>query len=167
MPNLAALSTGTKLVLGAGVLLFIDLFFAWQSIDLPDPFGSVSQNAWHGFWGVVLGILVIALLVWMVIQIANINLNMTLPASDAQLTLGLGVLIFLFALIKNLVDDYSAWASYVGVVLAAGVAIGAWLRMQETGTADVRPAPTTTAPPPPPEPPPPASSPPPPPAEGA
>jgi hypothetical protein len=163
MPNLAALSTGTKIVLGAGVLLFIDLFFAWQSIDLPDPFGSVSQNAWHGFWGVVLGILVIALLVWMVIQIANVNLNMTLPVSDAQLTLGLAVVIFLFALIKNLVDDYSAWASYVGVVLAAGVAIGAWLRMQEAEDTGMRAAPTTTAPPPAE---PPASSPPPP-AEGA
>lgn len=165
MPNLAALSTGTKLVLGAGVLLFIDLFFAWQSIDLPEPFGSFSRNAWHGFWGVVLGILVIALLAWMVLQLTNVNLNVTLPFPEPQLTLGLGVLIFLFALIKNLVDDYSAWASYVGIVLAAGVAIGAWLRMQEPEAAAATQAPTTA--PPPPAPPPPASSPPPPPAEGA
>jgi hypothetical protein len=36
-------------------------------------------------------------------------------------------------LLKNLVDDYSAWASYVGVVLAAAIAYGAWLVFQESG----------------------------------
>jgi hypothetical protein len=45
----------------------------------------------------------------------------------------LGILIFAFALLKNLIDDYSAWASYVGVVLAAVVAYGAWLNFQESG----------------------------------
>jgi hypothetical protein len=43
------------------------------------------------------------------------------------------VLIFVFALLKNLVDDYSTIWSYIGVLLAAGVAYGAWLRSQEAG----------------------------------
>ena len=42
----------------------------------------------------------------------------------------LAFLIFALALIKNLTDDYSTWASYVGVVLAALIAVGAWLEIQ-------------------------------------
>jgi hypothetical protein len=53
------------------------------------------------------------------------------------------------ALLKNLVDDYSAWPSYVGVVLAAGVAVGGWMRMQDPEVA-AAPAPEAAAPPPPP-----------------
>jgi hypothetical protein len=52
---------------------------------------------------------------------------------DGLLTLALGVLTVLFAVLKNLADDYSAWASYVGIVLAAVVAAGAWLVFQESG----------------------------------
>jgi hypothetical protein len=49
------------------------------------------------------------------------------------------------------VDDYSAWASYVGVLLAAGVAYGAWLAFGESGeelpgrTAAAAPAPEPAA----------------------
>jgi hypothetical protein len=136
MPNLSEISNGTKLLLAAGILLLIDMFFAWQKVSA--KFGgvevaSVSQSAWHGFWGVLLGLALILLLVWVVIQVLNVKLNFELPITDAWLTLGLGVIVFAFALLKNLIDDYSAWPSYVGVVLAALVAIGAWLRAQELG----------------------------------
>src|SRR6185295_13289118 len=91
MPNLSTLSRGTQLLVGAGVLLLIDMFLDWQSVDV-GPF-SAGQNAWSGFWGV----------------------------------------IFVFALLKNLIDDYSTIWSYIGVLLAAGVAYGAWLRHEESG----------------------------------
>jgi hypothetical protein len=39
-----------------------------------------------------------------------------------------------------LTDSYSAWASYVGMVLAAGVAVGAWLSFQESGEPLPKPA---------------------------
>ncbi len=48
----------------------------------------------------------------------------------------LAVLIFVFALIKNLSDDYSTFWSYLGVVLAALIAVGAWLQVQEAGGMD-------------------------------
>ena len=131
MPNLSEISNGTKLVLAAGVLLLIDTFLAWQKIEI-GPF-SVSRNAWHGFWGIIMVLALILLLAWVVIQVLNVKLNFELPITEAWLTLGLGVIVFAFALLKNLIDDYSAWASYLGVVLAALVAIGAWLRAQELG----------------------------------
>ncbi len=136
MPNLSEISNGTKLVLAAGVLLLIDTFLAWQKVSA--KFGGVEvasakQNAWHGFWGIIMVLALILLLAWVVIQVLNVKLNFELPISEAWLTLGLGVIVFAFALLKNLIDDYSAWASYVGVILAALVAIGAWLRAQELG----------------------------------
>ncbi len=45
----------------------------------------------------------------------------------------LGVVILAFALIKNLTDDYSTLWSYIGIVLAAIVAYGAWLVYQSSG----------------------------------
>jgi hypothetical protein len=180
MERLTALSTGTKVMLAAAILLLIDMFFRWQEVCASFAGNEVcgGQNGWNGFWGVVLGLLTIVLLVWAGLQIAQVDLSsVNLPASETLITAGIGALIFLFALIKNLVDDYSTIWSYIGVILAAGVAIGAWLRMQETGTPLPRRAaasePVSTTPPPPPStepappPPPPSSTPPPPPAESA
>ncbi len=144
MPNFSEISNGTKLILGAGVLLLIDTFFEWQKVDL--GIVSVGQNAWHGFWGIVMALALILLLGWVVIQVLNVKLNFELPITEAWLTVGLGVIVFAFALLKNLIDDYSAWPAYLGVVLAALVAIGAWLRAQELGGVSM--ARTTAEPPP-------------------
>lgn len=140
--DLKALSTGTKLIAAAGLLLLIDTFLAWQKVSVEVSgveVASASQNAWHGFWGVVMGLALIALLVWVGLQIANVDLNVSLP--EATVTAVLAGIVFVFALLKNLIDDYSAWPSYVGVVLAALVAAGAWMRMQETETAAAPAAP--------------------------
>jgi hypothetical protein len=60
MPDLKTLSTGTKIVLAAGLLLLIDTFFAWQEVSASIggvEVASASANAWHGFWGVVMGLM--------------------------------------------------------------------------------------------------------------
>jgi hypothetical protein len=152
MPDLRTLSTGTKLLLGAGVLLLIDTFLAWQKVSVEVggvEIASASRNAWHGFWGVAMGLVLVALLVWVGLQLANVDIsNLNVP--ERTVTVTLAVLVFVLALLKNLVDDYSAWPSYVGVVLAAGVAAGGWLRMQEADVAATPAAGEPAAPPPPP-----------------
>jgi hypothetical protein len=125
MEQLKGLSLGRKLILGAGALLFIDTFLPWQSL------GPFSVNAWHGFWGVLLCLMTLALVLWVGARAFGLALPANVP--DGLVTLALGALILLFALLKNLIDDFSAWGSYVGIVLAAGVAIGAWLAFQESG----------------------------------
>lgn len=131
MPNLSALSRGTQVLAAAALLLLIDTFLPWQSIELPLDLGDVSQNAWNGFWGVVMGLMVIVLLAWVIARIMDVRLPVEVP--DGIVTIALGGLILLFALIKNLADDYSTIWSYIGVLLAAAVAYGAWLRYQEAG----------------------------------
>ena len=49
MEQLKGLPLGRQLILGAGVLLFIDSLLHWQQYD-SGPF-SAHRNAWHGFWG--------------------------------------------------------------------------------------------------------------------
>ena len=128
MPNLSTLSRGTQLLVGAGLLLLIDMFLDWQSVDV-GPF-SVGQNAWSGFWGVIMGLALIVLLALVIARVFDVKLPAGLP--EGPIIVGLGALIFVFALLKNLIDDYSSIWSYIGVLLAAGVAYGAWLRNQET-----------------------------------
>jgi hypothetical protein len=134
MQQLTGLPTSRKLILGAGTLLFIDSFFAWQKVEV--KIGGVAvvsakANAWHGFWGVLLCLMTIAIVAWVAARALGVALPVAVP--DGIAILALGVLILLFALLKNLTDDYSAWASYVGIVLAAGVAVGSWLAFQESG----------------------------------
>jgi hypothetical protein len=136
MDQIQTLSTGRKLLLGAGALLFVFTFFAWQKIDI--EFGGVTAvsakaNAWHGFWGVFMGILLIVLVVWVAAHTFGVAVPGGLPVGLT--TAVLGVLVFVFALLKNLTDDYSAWASYVGLVLAALVAVGSVKTFQESGEA--------------------------------
>jgi hypothetical protein len=130
MDQLQALSLARKLILGGGVLLLIDTFFAWQSVSYQGV-ELGSANAWHGFWGVMLGLMTIVLVAWVVARTFGVELPEGVP--EGLISLVLGGLILLFALLKNLIDDYSAWASYVGIVLAAIVAYGAWRNFEESG----------------------------------
>lgn len=130
MERLKALPRGAQLMLVGGVLLLIVTFFSWQEVELLDV-AVASASAWHGFWGWMLGLLTIGLLVWFAVNIGELELR--LPASDAMTGAVLGALIFVAALLKNLTDDYSTFWSYLGVALAAVIAIGAWMQLQEAG----------------------------------
>jgi hypothetical protein len=133
MDKLSALSRGMQIMLAAGVLLLIDTFFRWQEVSgsIAGVEFSSGANAWHGFWGVVMGLLTIVLLAWVIARIAAVDIP--LPVSTAMVSATVAIVIFLFALIKNLADDYSTFWSYLGVVLAAAIAVGAWLEVQEAG----------------------------------
>jgi hypothetical protein len=125
-----ALSLGKKLVLIAGVLLLIDTFLNWQQVDT--VFGSAGQSAWHGFWGVLLGLMTVALVAWVALRgFGSVQLPEGLP--EGLVSLVLGALILLFSVIKVISDSYVHWPAYLGIILAAVVTYGAWLVFQESG----------------------------------
>jgi hypothetical protein len=171
MDRFNALGRGMQVMLVAGVLLLIDTFLHWQSIELGVV--EVGRTAWHGFWGVLLGLLTIVLVLWLVARLAAIDIP--LPISPTLTGAGLAVLIFVFALIKNLDDDYSSVWAWIGLILSIAILAGAWLQVQASGGMNAlkgelpsMPASTAAqAPPPasesaaPPPPPPPAPAPPP------
>ncbi len=168
MDRLTALGRGTQLMFIASVLLLIISFFNWQEVDFdlgPLGEGSAGVSAWDDIGGILMGILTIVLIARIVARMAAVDVP--IPVSFAMTSVVLGVLIFIIALLKNLIDDYSTWASYVGVGLAFLIAVGAWLEAQDAGgmeslrseassfgssgggaAAPAPAAPTATAPPP-------------------
>lgn len=157
MERFTALGRGMQIMLVAGVLLLIDTFFRWQEISA-DVLGvevSGGVTAWDDIGGIIMGLLTIVLVAWIGVRIAAIEIP--LPVSAAMIGVVLGALIFLLALLKNLIDDYSTFWSYLGVAFAAAIAFGAWLEVQAAGgmetlrsqmpsTGSTSP-PATTAPP--------------------
>jgi hypothetical protein len=134
-----ALSRGSQIMFVAGLLLLVDTFLPWQDFDIEVEEGltidtGFSWNAWHGFWGILLGLLTVALVAWLVARLAGVDLR--LPVSDAMLGAVIAGAILVFAFIKVLDDDYTAFWAYIGLVLAAIVAIGAWMNVQEAGGVD-------------------------------
>jgi hypothetical protein len=132
MERFNALGRGAQLMLIGGVLLFIDMFFAWQSIDL-GPLGDYSRKGWYGAAGVILGILTIILLAWLIVRIASVNIP--LPVSTAMSAAVISVLVLIFAIIKLLTilgDETTIWA-WIGLALAIVVAVGGFMVVQEAG----------------------------------
>jgi hypothetical protein len=135
MDRINALGRGAQLMLVGGVLLFIDMFFAWQSIDL-GPLGDYSRKGWYGAAGVILGILVIILLAWLIVRIASVNIP--LPVSTAMSAAVIAVLILIFAIIKFLSilgDEQTIWA-WIGLALAIVIAVGGFQVVNEAGGVD-------------------------------
>jgi hypothetical protein len=126
------LPLGRKIILICSILLLIDTFFAWQSYTYHFGglgSGTVTRNAWHGFWGVLLGLLTIAVVGWTIARMLKVDL----PAPDGMTSLTAGIILFVFALLKMLTDNYRGWASYVGVLLAAAIAYGGWMIFKASG----------------------------------
>jgi hypothetical protein len=137
MDGFSALTRGMRLMLVGGVLLLVDSFLHWQevSVSFAGFEASAGVNAWHGFWGVFMGLVLVVLLAWLIARLAGVELP-ALPLSEAFLAAVLAGIVLLFAVLKNLADDYSTRWSYIGIVLAAVIAVGAWLDVQAAGGLD-------------------------------
>lgn len=137
MERFKALSTGPKLLLVATPLLFVSLFFTWQKLEV--DFGTAGRplraeallDGWD-FWGLLIGMLALGLTALAVVAyLTDVELSEDVPWG--RLVLGGGFAILALTLLKNLTDADSAWASYLGVLLAGLVALGAY----ETWAGDV------------------------------
>ena len=132
MDRFNALGRGLQIMLVAGVLLFIDTFFNWQSVDT--PVGDFGVSAWDDIGGIIMALLTLVLVAWLAARVAGIDIPV--PVSATVLAAAFAVLIFLLALIKNLQDDFSSIWAWIGLILAAALLVGAWLQVQETGGMD-------------------------------
>jgi hypothetical protein len=136
MERIKALSRGTKLVLAAGPVLFLSLFFNWQTLRIdygPAGIASQPQDGWDA-WGLLIAVLVIAT-VTLVVLVRMTEVEMSEEVPWETVAAGLGVAIFALAVVKNLTDANSTWASYGFVVLAGLVAAGTYLNWAETRTS--------------------------------
>ena len=140
-------SPAMMLLVVGGFLMLVDTLLAWQSIDVGNQ--TFSRNAWHGFWGVILGLMSIAFFANALVQAGIVEAKFKTPSRLLSMILAPAILVF--AVIKNIDDKYSGWASYVGIVLAALITLAAWMVWKEKPVeptpAELPPAPTASPPP--------------------
>lgn len=127
--DISKLNTGIKLVLGASIAFLVVSIFNWQEIDIGVVSAGVSM--WHG-WGVLAGLLAIAIIVWEGLRLANMKIEFGL--TPAMVTAGLAILLLLATVLKFLVDnEFRTFWAWLGLLLAIAVAVGAFLNMKEAG----------------------------------
>jgi len=135
-----ALSVGEKIILPAGVVLFILGFLPWYSVDL-GPFGSYSHNGWQSpaaFWSILA--ILIGLAMAGVVGLKAFG-TATIPDNVGGVTwpkihLAAGVVALVFLLIKFIGNhDYTAFGLYLGIIAAAALAAGGFLMFREESAA--------------------------------
>jgi uncharacterized membrane protein YobD (UPF0266 family) len=137
------LPTGSKLVLASSGLLFCNLFFTWQTLAIDFGRAGMAERSLDGwdFWGLMIGLLTLALIsLTVLVHASDVDLPPEVPWDS--LALGLGLVVFLLTLVKNLTDSGSTLPSYVGVGLGALVVVGAYLSW--TRAASRQPSPLGT-----------------------
>jgi hypothetical protein len=122
------LSLGMKLVLACGTLLFFSLFLTWQNLEVDfgsSGTGTLLLDGWDAL-GLLVGMLTLGLLALVVVvYVSDVEISPDLEWE--LLILALATAILALVVIKNLTDRDSAWASYLGIVLAGVVFAGAFL----------------------------------------
>jgi hypothetical protein len=141
--DMSKMSTAEKLLAGGSILLLIDSFFPWQSVDLgglADVLDvGVSFNMWQGsgsFAGIIAGLLAIALVVLGVLSMTGSMANMNMGTMSAdKLTGFLGLGVAGFGLLKFILvlTNSPGWAAFVGLVLLVAIGYGAWQKVQSSG----------------------------------
>jgi hypothetical protein len=146
--DMSKLSTASKILLGGGLLLFIDTFLPWnRACADAGPFGSfcASVGGTHGL-GILIMLLAIALVIWEALAVFGVDI----PAPKTMVSAGLAGGIVVFTLLKILVDSEALYLfAWVGIILALGIAYGGWMRFQEGSVGGGSSAGGSSAPPPP------------------
>ena len=125
--DLSKMSTASKILLGAGVLYLIFLFLPWQSVDIGLGVGTVSASGMEGL-GIINLLLAIALIAWEGMALAGVDIK----APRALVSAGLAGGIVVFTVLKIIVDsEFIAIFAWLGLVLAAAIGYGGWMRWQE------------------------------------
>jgi hypothetical protein len=135
------LTMGQKGVLISGVLLFIDLFLNWNHVgDLEcDVFPDACFSGWAGIAGVLAGLLVLAALVWEVLNAAGALATITAPKALISAALAGGAAVFaLLRAVFNL--EFSTFGLWLGIILALALGYAAYVRYQESQVTTPPPA---------------------------
>jgi hypothetical protein len=132
-------------LVACGFLMVLDTLLPWQSVNFRGL--DYSRNAWHGFWGIVLGLLSVGFLVNAAAQARVVELKIPLPHRYLSVILAPAILVF--AVIKVIRDSEHGWASWVGIVLGVLITLAAVKAWQAKVEPEAVAAPPPPAPPPP------------------
>ncbi|HUR22767.1 MAG TPA: hypothetical protein VMZ73_02740 [Acidimicrobiales bacterium] len=137
--DFSKLTLGNKIVLGAGVLLILDLlFFPWHNVSVGgivdvNRTGVQSPNSFYGVLALLLALVMVAQVVVSKLTTAKLP-DIPLPWSRVHLIAGIAVLALL--LLKLLVEtSFLGFGAFLGLILAAALAYGGYTISQEGPSA--------------------------------
>jgi hypothetical protein len=138
--NLNRLTLGARIVALGGLLLFIDSFLPWfkACADLTALGGRKvclgSHNGWDNALSLLGVLLAIALVAVVVAEAAGAALPPLGNITWGQVQLAAGALVLLFVGLQVIIGDHGvtrSYGAYLGLVIAAGLAYGTFLRSRE------------------------------------
>ncbi len=138
--RLKALSVGEKIIIIAGVILFIVGFLPWYSVSL-GPLGSVTRSGWQSpgaIWSILA--VFIGLAMAGVVLLKNFTEGVIPDAvgglSWSKVFLGGGVAALAFVLIKLLNESsFLGFGFYLGIITAGALAVGGFVMVREESAA--------------------------------
>jgi hypothetical protein len=135
-----ALGIGEKIIIIAAVILFIDGFLPWYSVDL-GPFGNYTRSGWQSpgaiwsIFAVLLGLAMGAVVVLKGLTEVEVPENVS-GFSWPKIMLGGGVAAVVLLAIKLLNESsYLGFGFYLGIICAAALAVGGFLMFREEAPA--------------------------------
>jgi len=145
--DMSKLSTASKILLIGSAVLLLDSFLPWQKvcvdlsvIGVGDRCGSAGMwGGDAGFFGVIAGLLTIALLAWEIIGAAGQRVEVGMPASKVSAYLGFGVLGFGILKFLLVMTNFVSYGAFIGLVCILAIGYGAWMRLQEPATVSAPP----------------------------
>jgi hypothetical protein len=135
MDMLKKLSPAAQAVLAGCVLYLIFSFFDWQQVCGGAGGFKVCAGVseWHGFGGTITVLSAIALLAWEIIRLLGVKVDLG-GVSHGLVSLALAGLLLVLTVITFLTHNEARhWPSWIGLLLAIGIAVAAWIRGREEG----------------------------------
>jgi hypothetical protein len=131
MEMLKKLSLNAQLVLLGSILYLIDSFLHWQAVGT--SLVTYTRDEWNGV-GTVAGLLVLLLLAWELAR--GFELKIAIGSmTPAFVSVVLAEALLIFTVIKFISVDFRAYGAWVGLVLAIGIGVLAFVRGKEEGAA--------------------------------
>ena len=143
MEKFKALGLGGQIIVVAALVLFIDGFLPWYSVDL-GPFGSVDRNGWESpgaIWSmlaIVVGLAMGGVMVARALMAAGTIPDNISGFTWPKINLGAAGVVALLIVIKLVNESsYLSFGFYVGILCAVALCAGAFLQFQaeQKGTA--------------------------------
>ena len=142
--DVSKMTTAAKIILVGGIVYLINLFLPWNKICLGgDAAAFLGTNnicgkvaGTHGI-GLVNLLLVIVIIAMEIMVIMGLDANMPMEAKQRQIVgSGLVGLLLILTLLKVLIDnDFLSWPAWLGIILAAIMGYGGFMRFQESQSA--------------------------------
>ncbi len=137
--DLDKLSLSDKIIAGTGIVLIIDLLFLpWHSIDI-GPFSTslTAIEERNAFLGVLALLLTIAVVAVTLVRVFKPETKLPdLPVTwDRAIFFGAAATLGLLVLKLILETDFLGIGAWLGLLLAAGMTYGGYLKFQADSTA--------------------------------